>query len=233
MAEQLPLQFEYRANKTFANFYPGDNLEIVDHLRNCVAGTGEQQIYLWGGSGLGKSHLLQATSQRAQEINKTAFYYAFVENALPSRDILIGLDEYEVVCFDGIEAIAGQADWEHAFFTFYNRHREHDYKLILASSCPPNLLQIELRDLKTRLNWGLTLKLKALSDDESIRALTFKARQMGFDLSPKLGRFLLGHYSRDTGALWQLLDRIDRATLAAKRKLTLPLLKKILSDHDE
>ena len=232
MAEQLPLQFEHRVNRSFHNFYSGNNQEVIDHLKNCIAGTGEQQIYIWGGKGLGKSHLLQAASQLAQEFNKTAFYYALIKDALPSIDILTGLDEYEIVCFDNIEVIAGHSEWELGFFNFYNLHRDQGFKLILSSECPPNWLPIQLQDLKTRMNWGLTLKLHDLSDDDSIKALAFKARQMGFEFSPKIGRFLLKHYARDLNVLWELLDRLDQATLAAKRKLTLPFLKEILSKDE-
>lgn len=233
MAEQLPLQFEHRLNRSLSNFYPGDNQEVIDHLKHCIAGDGEQQIYIWGGKGLGKSHLLQGASQLAQELKKTTFYYPFDANALPSTDILNGLDEYEVVCFDNIEAIAGSSEWEHSFFNFYNRHRDQGYKLILSSEHPPTELSVQLPDLKTRLNWGLTLKLQDLSDDDSIKALAYKAKQMGFEFSPKVGRFLLNHYARDLSALWELLDRLDQATLAAKRKLTLPFLKEILNKDEE
>ncbi|GAB4271996.1 MAG: DnaA regulatory inactivator Hda [Methylomicrobium sp.] len=232
MAEQLPLLFEHRLDYTFANFYPGQNSEIVEHLKQCVAGNGEQQIYIWGTHGLGKSHLLKACCVRAHELKKTAFYYAFDSTALPSLDILVGLDEYEVVCFDNIEAIAGKPAWEHALFNFYNRHRDRGYRLILSSNCPPNWLTIELPDLKTRLNWGLTLKLQEWSDLECVDALVFKAKQMGFDLTPSVGRFLLNHYARDIASLWRLLDRLDRETLAAKRKLTLPFIKKILTQDE-
>ncbi|MGD7036760.1 DnaA regulatory inactivator Hda [Methylotuvimicrobium buryatense] len=232
MAEQLPLLFEHKFNLTFANFYPGKNREIIGHLKDCVSGTGEQQIYLWGNLGLGKSHLLQACCQLAQELKKTTFYYSFVADALPSTEILSGLEEYEVVCFDNIDAIAETSDWELAFFNFYNRHRDRGFKLILSSNCPPNWLTIRLPDLKTRLNWGLTLKLQELSDQESIEALAFKAKQMGFEINPTVGRFLLSHYARDLASLWRLLDRLDHATLAAKRKLTLPFLKQFLSQDE-
>lgn len=232
MAEQLPLLFEHRLNQTFANFYPGKNQEVIDHLKNCVAGSEEQQIYVWGNTGLGKSHLLQACCHLAQELNKTAFYYAFETESLPSTDLLTGLEEFEVVCFDNIEAIAEHSDWELAFFNFYNRHRDRGFKLILSSTCPPNWLTVSLPDLKTRLNWGLTLKLQELSDQESIDALAFKAKQMGFEINSSVGRFLLNHYARDLASLWCMLDRLDHATLAAKRKLTLPLLKKILSENE-
>ncbi len=232
MAEQFPLLFEHRLNQTFANFYPGKNREIIDHLKDCVSGAGEQQIYLWGSLGLGKSHLLQACCQLAQELKKTTFYYSFAADALPNTEILSGLEEYEVVCFDNIDAIAETSDWELAFFNFYNRHRDRGFKLILSSNCPPNWLTIRLPDLKTRLNWGLTLKLQELSDQESIDALAFKAKQMGFEINPTVGRFLLTHYARDLASLWRLLDRLDHATLAAKRKLTLPFLKQFLSQDE-
>lgn len=232
MAEQLPLQFEHRFSQSFANFYPGNNQETIDHLKRCVAGTGEQQIYLWGSKGMGKSHLLQASSQLAQALGKTAFYYSFTAQLAPDPGLLDGLDGYQVVCFDDIEAIAGHSAWEHGFFNFYNRHRDRNHRLILASDCPPNWLLVELPDLKTRLNWGLTLKLKQLSDDDCIKALMFKARQLGFSMNPKIGRYLLNHYAHDLDALWHLLDRLDRETLAAKRKLTLPFVKTILNQDE-
>ncbi len=115
-----------------------------------------------------------------------------------------------------------------AFFNFFNLHRDQGHTLILSSSCPPNELAIRLPDLKTRLNWGLTLKLQPLTDEDRITALTYKASQMGFEISPKAGRFLLTHYDRDLSSLWALLKKLDQLSLAAKRKLTIPFLKQIL-----
>lgn len=232
MAEQLALEFEHHLKRTFKNFYPGQNQEIIEHLIQCIKGSGEQQIYIWGGHGLGKSHLLQASFQLAQENNQTGFFFELNPHALPSPEILTGIEDYEVVCLDNIEAIAGYTDWESNFFNFYNRHRDQGYKLIVTATCPPGRLPIQLPDLKTRLNWGLTLKLQEMSDTDSIQALTYKANQLGFELNPKVGRFLLNHYARDLNALWHLLDKLDRATLTAKRKLTLPFLREFLKHHE-
>jgi len=100
----------------------------------------------------------------------------------------------------------------------------------VSASCAPNKLDIQLPDLKTRLNWGLTLKIKPLADNETIAALCFKADLMGFEISPQAGRFLLTHFDRDLPSLWGLLEKLDKASLAAKRKLTIPFLKKILGE---
>ncbi|MDO9269035.1 MAG: DnaA regulatory inactivator Hda [Methylobacter sp.] len=234
MAEQLSLDFEFRANQTFDDFFPGANHEIVTHLQQCIASLGEQQIFLWGKSGLGKTHLLQACCHRAQNQNLSSFYFDLSQAVLPDPSILNGLDDYDLVCFDNIEHIAGNSAWELAFFNFFNRHRDRGHKLIVSASSAPNDIAIQLPDLKTRLNWGLTLKIQPLTDSDRIAALIFKADQMGFEIAPQAGRFLLTHYDRDPASLWALLEKLDRASLAAKRKLTLPFLKQILNadSHD-
>jgi len=234
MAEQLPLHFEFRANQTFDDFFPGANHEIITHLQQCIAGLGEQQIFLWGKSGQGKTHLLQACCHRAQNQNLSSFYFDLSQAGLPDPSLLNGLDEYDVVCFDNIERIAGNPAWELAFFNFFNQHRDRGHKLIVSASSAPNDIAVQLPDLKTRLNWGLTLKIQPLTDSDRIAALIFKADQMGFEIAPQAGRFLLTHYDRDLASLWALLEKLDRASLAAKRKLTLPFLKQILNEdsHD-
>lgn len=229
MAEQLPVNFEFRANQTFNDFFSSGNQEIVDHLKKSLDGTGEQQIFIWGESGLGKSHLLQACCHQAHQHNLDAFYFSLSSSThLPDPAILNGLDRFDLVCVDNIEHIAGDPAWEQAFFNFFNLHRSHGQTLIMSASCAPSHIAINLPDLRTRLNWGLTLKLKSLTEAESIKVLIFKAKQMGFEITPQAGRFLLTHYNRDLASLWNLLSTLDRASLAAQRKLTLPFLKKIL-----
>lgn len=231
MGTQLSLQFEFQTNLTFASFFPGNNAEIVNQLMGMAGEGTEQQIYLWGENGSGKSHLLQACCQYAKTEGKDPFFLAFDPNDLPPTKILEGVENIELVCFDDIQNIAGHADWERALFAFYNSHRQHNHKLLLAADCPPKFLSFELPDLKTRMAWGLTLKIQPLHDDQIIKALTFKARYLGFDLPPKVGQFLLSHYVKDLPSLWLLLEKIDRATLAAQRKLTIPFLKKILAEE--
>ncbi len=230
MSKQLPLQFEFRANQTFNDFFAGSNGEIISHLQNSVAGTGELQIFLWGQTGLGKSHLLQACCHLAHSLKRSSFYFDLAAEKLPDIALLTGLDAMDIVCFDNIDYIAGNRNWEIAFFNFFNRHRDSEHTLIISASCSPNDLAIQLPDLKTRLNWGLTLKMQPLANNDRITALIFKANQMGFEISPQVGLFLLTHYDRDLSALWRLLEQLDQASLAAKRKLTIPFLKTILDD---
>lgn len=232
MFTQRPVQFEFNTQQTFANYFPGCNAEIVTHLQTAIRQGKEQLIFLWGEAGLGKTHLLHASCQLAHEQWQDSFFISLHPGTLPDISILDDLDHIAWVCVDNIDAIAGVAVWEQAFFNFFNRHRDNDQHLILSASTPPAYVTVQLTDLKTRLNWGLSLRLKALTDLDSLAALKFKADSLGFDISPSVGQFLLTHFARDLPSLWRLLDHIDHATLAAKRKLTLPFLKSLLKLPD-
>ena len=231
LIKQIPLQFEFRANQTFDDYFPGSNLEIVTHLQKSIINQAQDQVFIWGESGLGKSHLLQACCHQAQSIGLSSFYFALTPSDLPDASLLSGLDEFDLVCFDNIDQIVGHEDWELAFFSFYNLQRDQGHTLILSANCPPNDIAVKLPDLKTRLNWGLTLKILPLTDEDKIAALIFKADQMGFEITPKAVRFLLTHTNRDLSSLWTLLTKLDQASLAAKRKLTIPFLKQILAEE--
>lgn len=225
---QVPLQFEFQGAQTFASYFPGGNGEIIAQLM-LLAGNGvEQQLFIWGDGGSGKTHLLQACCQRAKQQAKDPFFLQLNADRLPPADLLDGLEDVDLVCIDNVQAIAGHPDWEQTLFRFYNAHRQNNHKLLLSADCPPKYLPFSLADLKTRMSWGLTLKIQTLRDDQLMDALTHKARFLGFDISPAVGKFLLNHWVHDLPALWRLLATIDHATLAAQRKLTIPFLKQIL-----
>lgn len=230
MSKQLPLHFEFRANQGFSDFFVGSNLETVAHLQKSATGLGEQQIYLWGKSGLGKSHLLKACCQQAQELKRSNFYLELSASRLPEASILMGLDEIELVCIDNIDQFSGNPIWERAFFNFYNQHRERCHTLVVSAPCPVQDLALNLPDLETRLNWGLSLKIQDMNDDDKVSALAFRAKQMGFEISPQIGHYLLNHCDRELSSLWILLEKLDKASLSAKRLVTIPFIKQVLAE---
>jgi DnaA family protein len=91
-------------------------------------------------------------------------------------------------------------------------------------------LKTRLADLKSRLSWGLVFRLHPLNEQDTLAAVDLYAQQLGLDLSPQVSRFLFAHCRRDFASLRCVLERLDRATLAAKRKLTIPFIKTLLED---
>ncbi len=227
MPVQLPVQFSNPDRHHFSSFFPAENEEILAHLQQ-IFDSGELFIFLWGESGSGKTHLLHATCELAKKVEKTAFYYDLDRHSLPDPVFINGLETVDLVCFDNIEAIAGIPEWEQAFFNLYNQLRELDKQLILSASTPPKFIPVQLPDLKSRINWGLTLRLKPLTDEQLIEALIYKANDLGFEIPENVGRFLFNNCQRKPAFIWPLLDKIEQKTLIEKRKLSIPFLKQIL-----
>jgi DnaA family protein len=99
---------------------------------------------------------------------------------------------------------------------------------VLAASRTP-LGALALReDLRTRLGWGLVYEALPLSDEEKAAALGGYARERGFELSDEVVDYLLRHGRRDMGSLVAAVAALDRLSLAAKRPVTVPLLREWL-----
>jgi DnaA family protein len=229
MTIQFPLEFEFQT-KDFDSFYPATNSEVIPQLRKFIESDKSGQVFLCGDHGYGKSHLLQASCQYAHKIGISAFYYPFNRRKLPSLELFDGLEHIELVCFDDIDQTVGLLNWEQGLINFFTQQARYHSRLILSAQVPPQQLTIQLPQLKQILNNNLILTLKVLSNDESVSALIYKAHYMGLTITPKVGHFLFNHYAHDLPSLWILLDQLDKATLAAQRKLTIPFLKQILEN---
>lgn len=228
---QLPLGVRLRDDATFANYYPGANaaaLGYVERLCEADAGWAESLIYLWGGEGVGRSHLLQAACLRFEQRGEAAVYLPLGEVADYGPELLDGLDQSELVCLDDLDAVAGRADWEEALFHLFNRLRDSGRRLLLAASVSPRELSVQLPDLQSRLTLALVFQLHALSDEDKLRALQLRASRRGLHLTDEVGRFILTRGERSMSALFELLERLDQASLQAQRKLTIPFLKETL-----
>lgn len=230
MAEQLPLRFAFNPELGFQQYHSGGNLEIVAHLKQAAGGHGETLVFLWGEPGTGKSHLLNACCREACQNGLSVSYLPLAGLREYGPGVVDGLEHQDLVCLDDVDLIAGDDAWERALFNLFNRLREHGNRLIATAGVPPAELPIHLPDLKTRLGWGLTLRVQPLNDDEKLLVLGAYARSLGLDLPPQVGRFLLSHHRRDLSSLKRLLDELDHATLAAKRKLTIPFLRTCLQN---
>lgn len=228
---QLPLGIRLRDDATFANFYPGANaaaLGYVERVCSPDAGWSDGLIYLWGNTGVGRSHLLQAACLRVEQRGELAVYLPLADVAEYGPALLDNLEQSELVCLDDVDAIAGDPVWEESLFHLFNRLRDSGRRLLLAADASPREIAVQLADLKSRLSLSLVFQLQELSDEDKLRALQLRASRRGLNLPDDVGRFILTRGARDMSALFELLDRLDQASLQAQRKLTIPFLKETL-----
>jgi len=232
---QLVLSVQLPDDEIFDNYLSKSNCAAVSQLGLFLDNTQQEQInkprcfYLFGLSGVGKSHLLHASSAYVAKLNKTSVCLSCAELLTLSVDVLDGLEQINVICLDDIQLLAGNKIWEQAVFDLYNRVLEQNNYLVVSGDQSVNQLGLTLPDLVSRLSWGLTEQLKPLSDGEKITALQFRASKRGLILSDDAANFLLNRLSRDMASLIASLDALDKASIREQRKITIPFIKDVLN----
>lgn len=230
---QLALNLRLRDASSFENFLVARNREPFERAQTSIAqlattrSTSAQWLYLWGEGGCGKTHLLEAACRAAQAQGQTALYIPLGEKTTLSPALLEDVEQSALVCVDDVQAIAADAAWEAALFALYERLRVQGGLLMLAAQSSPASSGLKLADLATRLSAGLVYQLQALSDPEKISALRLRAQRRGLTMTEEVANYLLTRFPRDTHSLFALLDRLDVATLAAQRRLTIPFLRSL------
>ncbi len=231
LATQLPLRLNPQEVYQLDNFYFSQR-EVKQALLEFCELITLDFLYLWGDTASGKSHLLMATIDyvQTQQATKRLLYLPLADLVQSSSpDVLLSLDELDLLCLDELEAIAGIAEWEEAIFHCFNRLQQAGGKLLIASSHNPATIKIQLADLRSRLATGLIYQLDVLDDEAKQQALIIQAQIRGLDLPNEVAQYLLRHHSRDIRELINLLHDLDKASLVAKRRLTIPFVRQALN----
>jgi len=195
---QLVLDLAAAVEPDFDNYVAGPNAEAVASLRSFAAGATRDAVMYLWG---------EPGSGRTH----------LLRSAAKANPGLVTADDV-----DDLDEPAQQR-----LFAAINAAREGAPAVLAAGSRPP--AQLALReDLRTRLAWGLVYQLKPLSDAEKALHLRAEAARRGLRLPDEVVGYLLTRLPRDLPSLNSVLDALDRYSLAAKRPVTLPLVREAL-----
>lgn len=207
---QLTLDLVRPLQPTLDNFVVGRNAEALAALRALDRGAGERLIYVWGETGSGRSHLISALANGAGSV-------------APPSAVVPDFRGGAVHLIEDVEQL--DAAGQQRLFALINAVRaDGAARLVATGNAPP--AQLALReDVRTRLAWGLVYQLHALSDVEKAQALDAHARSRGLALPADVTAYLLTHMPRDMRTLVAILDALDAYALAAKRAITVALVR--------
>lgn len=221
---QLTLDLMPEAPPSLANFVPGSSEDALAALTAWLADC-QLLFLLWGEAGSGKSHLLKASGLR------------YVDGAADPDLATTGSEENAPtgLAVDNAEALSERG--QIVLFNHFNRLRlavenGRPGKLLVAADQPPAALRLR-EDLRTRLGSALIYRLRPLSDEEKLAALSAQAADRGLKLSREALTYLMNRSSRDMRSLTALLAALDHYSLEHKRPITLPLLREVLQQEAE
>lgn len=182
--------------------------------------------YLWGDTGLGKTHLMLAVCHALHQKHAPVAYIDLAGPTAPAA--LENLEHHALVCLDHLDAVRGQSEWLRALFGLCERSAVSGCRLLFAAHAPPARIDTGLADLDSRLARLTVFKLNPLSDTQLAKAMVQRAQALGFDLPESSVRFLLDRLPRTMPAVCAALDSLNVHTLAQHRRATVPAIKDAL-----
>jgi DnaA-homolog protein len=225
---QLPLALRLAAHARLDTFVVGDNAAAVAHLK--APGT-SASLWLWGPPNTGKSHLLQAVCADAHSSGRRTMYVPLALGAAGEfgPEMLSDLEALDLLALDDVQAVAGVSDWELALFRLFEAAQGRGFVLLTAARSTPHGCGFAMPDLASRAAAAVVYRVAPLDDAGRLIALQGHARHRGLDLEDAAARYLLRRARRDMSELCSCLDRLDRESLAAQRKLTIPFIRSALA----
>jgi DnaA family protein len=219
---QLALPVQLTQAPTFETFFAGPNADIVDALR-VIAGRRSPvpAAWIYGAGASGKTHLLRATVAAA---GKGAAYSA----AAIACDALGALQDEPLLALDDVEDALTDEARGLVLLRLIDRRRERGLPLLLAGNVAPARLADISSDLRSRLEAMALLGIKPLREDDRRELVRLQAQQRGLELADDVVSWLIARLRRDAGTLIAALEEIDRATLSAKRRPTLPFVQQTI-----
>ena len=222
---QLPLAIAMDDAATFDNFASvaaaGAALQSVRSLFDAT----ESGCYLWGPTGVGKSHLLQAACHAH---GHSALYFPLAELVdYPPDAVLQGCEASRLIAFDELDKVVGRPEWQVALFHAFNRQRDAGGNFLFAAHQSPAALSTLLPDLQSRLTSLPVFHIAAHDDHSLMELLRFRAARRGLDLSEEVLHYVIARAPRSSAQLLDLLDQLDSASLARARAITVPFINEL------
>jgi chromosomal replication initiator protein len=243
---------------TLENFIPTEKSQLAYKLIQELVGaasntlplaiprlnhSGYNPIYLHGGSGTGKTHLLMSLCHHFRQKGLTALYARsetftdHVVGAIRSGQMSTFRQTYrniDVLLLDDIHVFSRKSATQEELFHTFNTLHMGGKQIILTSNCAPNELKLIEPRLVSRFEWGIVLPMEGYSRNELILILNQKAKVLNFPLPLKVTEFLIDTFASSPQAIIKALEalilRLHVEIRHPTAQLTTALVKQVLAD---
>lgn len=229
---------------TFANFVVGASNKFAHAAAEAVAnkpGEHYNPLFIYGGVGLGKTHLINAIGHQVLERSTTTKVGYFAAESFMNELISAirekRMDDFknrfrklDVLILDDVQFLAGREQTQVEFFhTFNTLHESHRQIVLSSDKFPKDIPQLEER-LRSRFEWGLIADIQAPDIETRVAILLKKADQEGLPLSHDVALFLASKFEANIRELEGSLTRLGALASFLKRPITVEFAREVLKD---
>jgi DnaA-homolog protein len=218
---QLGLPISLNTSMLLENFVA--NHELLRSINQLFLDEDSSEVFIYGNSGQGKTHILQGAVLKALEMDKNAVYIDCSES-FPEH-ILDLVNQLDFISFDNVHLISSKN--QEVFFDLYNRARQTQVFILVGADSLPSDLEV-MRDIKTRLSLAAVYKLEELNDELIMSVIDSQMSQRNLSVNSNVYEYLFKNYSRDLKLLLSTLNDLDKASLQSKKPISIPFVKKFL-----
>jgi len=250
-AHERPVNSELHFNpkNTFESFVVGNNNNFAYAAALAVAqapGKSYNPLFLYGGVGLGKTHLLHAIGQHVSG-NKKGARVAYLSSEKFTNEYIDGIQnnqlakfrkkyrQTDVLLIDDIQFLAGKERIQEEFFHTFNALHESHKQIVLTCDRPASEIQGLEHRLVSRFEWGLVTDLQPPDVEMRLAILQKKAQIMGVTLSDDIMNFLANRIRTNVRRLEGALIRVASYASLTGKKLTIEVVEGLLREilHEE
>lgn len=206
---------------TFSNFIVGSSNDLAYTAGQAVAdnpGVKYNPLYLYGGVGLGKTHLMQAVGNYISEkqpsakivyINTETFVKEFTDAIRYKKKVSDKYRTVDVLIVDDMQFIAGKEKTQEEFFHTFNALHQANKQIIISSDRPPRSIPTLTDRLRSRFEWGMAIDIQMPDFETRCAIVAAKAASSGVELGQETVEYLASNIKTNIreleGALNQLL----------------------------
>lgn len=243
-SEKPPKSNPFNPKYTFESFIVGNNNRLAFAAAHAVAdkpGEAYNPLFLYGGVGLGKTHLMQAIGNAILEhspkkkiafVSCETFASEFIE-ALRNKAINEFKRKYrsaDVFLVDDIQFLANKEGTQEEFFhTFNTLHQANRQIVMTADRMPKEIGDLEDR-LVSRIGWGMVADIQTPNFENRVAILQAKAKQMNFDAPPEVLEYIANTITNNIRELEGSLTKLATTATVEKRPVTVGLVKEVMKD---
>jgi chromosomal replication initiator protein len=227
---------------TFDNFVVGTNNRLAHAAALAVAenpAKAYNPLFLYGGVGLGKTHLLHAIGNACQDRGLSVLYVSSEEftndliNSIRAKTTQDFRDKYrtiDVLLIDDIQFIAGKESTQEEFFHTFNHLHGQDKQVIVSSDRPPKSLVTLEERLRSRFEWGLAADVQPPDFETRFAILRNKAERAGRSVPNEIMEFIARRIQSNIRELEGALNRVVAFAELSGSVLTVQLAETALAD---